>query len=83
MFAFVFVWFGFACKPPETAPTIPVELVRYEVFEGAQYSEELSQVLPGATIDASLQQAAQILIAATRDPERPMSVRSMLDAKTA
>ena len=81
MFYLVLCWLMVACKPPETAPSKPVETIRYEVLENTAYREELKQILPTATIDASLQQAAQILIAATRDPELPMSVRSMLDAE--
>ena len=70
-----------ACKPPENAGAKPVQTIRYQSLDDVQYLQELKSVLPYATIDASLQQAAQILIAATRDPERPMSVRSMLDAE--
>ena len=69
------------CKPPTTASSNTVDLIRYEIVEEALYLDELKGVLPQATVDASLQQAAQILIAATRVPESLMSVRSMLDAE--
>ena len=82
MFCVALLWVSiFGCKPPTTVTPSTIDLIRYEVVEDALYFDELKGVLPQATVDASLQQAAQILIAATRVPESPMSVRSMLDAE--
>ena len=76
-----FLWGGLACKPPPSAVSTSVDMIRYEVLSEAQYSDELNSVLSDVTVDASLQQATQILISATRDPNQPMSVRAMLDAE--
>lgn len=85
VFSMVFVilfWIGIlGCKPPSTVSSTPVDLIRYETLEEALYLEELKLVLPNVTVDASLQKAAQTLIAASRETERPMSVRAMLDAE--
>lgn len=70
-----------ACKPPETADVVIPPMIQYQSLDDTSYDHELKQLLPNAVIDASLHEAAQVLIAATRAPDTPMSVRSMLDAE--
>lgn len=69
------------CKPPQTASVSKSTMVQYQSIENVFYASDVKQLLPNAVVDDSLHKAAQILIAATRAPDTPMSVRSMLDAE--
>jgi len=79
---FILAGSGFmACKPPQTASIAKSAMIQYQSIENVSYANDVKQLLPNAVVDDSLHEAAQILIAATRAPDTPMSVRSMLDAE--
>lgn len=71
----------FSCK--QQPPKLPArsQMVAYDPLSDASYADSVKSILPEAQIDAKLQKATQTLIAATRDPLQPMSVKSMIDAE--
>jgi uncharacterized protein YkwD len=56
-------------------------MIQFESIQDGSYAAVVKATLPNANIDASLQEATQILISATRYPDKAMSVESMLSAE--
>ncbi len=81
--------FGFlACKPVQPSSTSAgqsaMQLVEYDPDLNVESSTKaVLERLPNATLDQSLQETTQLLIAASRDPMAPLSVQSMLNAEKA